>query len=105
MAGMNTLHLINLIPKFDDGCNYVEWTRSFDNILQTSCLFLSKLASGLEKPEPILRSRESEDPIEGSENDMGSVDEREPSNVDIKAWGSANEGPFSVLIPTTITAA
>ena len=52
--------------------------------------FLSKIVSGLEKPEPIPRCRE----------------EREPSNVDdIKAWDSANEHLFSVLRLTRTVAA
>ena len=58
-----------------------------------------------EKPEPILTSRE-EDPIEGSDNDTGNINEREPSNVDdIKAWGAANELLFSVLRLTRTCAA
>ena len=60
--------------------------RSFNDILQISWPFLSKIVYGLEKPEPIPRNRE-EDTIEGSDVDTGySFDEREPSNVDdIKA--------------------
>ena len=58
----------------------------------------------MEKPELVLRSRE-EFPIEGSDDDMGYIDEREPSNIDdIKAWGSANE-LLSVLRLTTTGAA
>ena len=63
MAGTSTLQMINSIPKFD-GTNYVEWTRSYDDILQMSWPFLNKIVSGLKKTEPILRCRE-EDPIEG----------------------------------------
>ena len=75
----------------------MEWSRSFNDILQISWPFLSKMVSRLEKPKPIPRSRE-EDTIEGSNDETGYIDEREPSNVDdIKAWDSANEHlPFSV---------
>ena len=77
--------MINSVPKFD-GTDYVECsTRSFNDILQISWLFLRKIVSGLEKPEPILKSRE-EDPNEDSGDDTGYIYEREPSNVhDIKA--------------------
>ena len=54
MADTSTLHMINSIPKFDD-TDYVEWSRSFNDILQTSWPFLSKIVSVLEKPEPILK--------------------------------------------------
>ena len=52
MAGSSTLQVINLIPKFD-GTDYVEWSRSFNDILQICWPFLSKIVSELEKPEPI----------------------------------------------------
>ena len=53
MAGMNTLQMIKIIFTFD-GRNYVEWTRSFNGILQITWPFLSKLiVSGLDRPEPI----------------------------------------------------
>ena len=68
----------------------MEWSRSSNDILQIYWPFLSKIVSGLDKPEPIPRCRE----------------EREPSNVDdIKAWDSANEHLFSVLRLTTTGAA
>ena len=54
MAGMNTLQMIKIIPTFD-GRNYVEWTRSFNAILKITWSFLSKIVSGLERPEPIPR--------------------------------------------------
>ena len=80
VAGTSTLQIINSIPKFD--CtDYVEWSRSFNDIVQISWPFLSKIISGLEKPKPILRSRE-EDPNEGSDNNTGCIDKREHSNVD-----------------------
>ena len=101
MAGTSTLQMINSIPKLD-GTDYVEWSRSFNDILQISWPFLSKIDSGLEKPEPILRRSREEDPIEGSDYDTGNIDEREPSNVDdINAWDSANEHLLSVLRLTT----
>ena len=100
MAGTSTLQMINSIPKFY-GTDYVEWSRSFKDILQISWPFLSKIVSGLEKAEPILRSRE-EGLNEGSDDDTGYIDEHEPSNVDdIKAWDSANEHLFTVLRLTT----
>ena len=33
MAGINTLQMIKMIPTFD-GSDFVEWTRSFNDILQ-----------------------------------------------------------------------
>ena len=88
MADTSTLQMINSIPKFD-GSDYVEWSRSFNDILQISWRFLSQMVSGLGKPGP-LRSRE-EDTIEDRDYDTGNINEREPSNVDgIKAWDSAN---------------
>ena len=59
MAGSSTLQMINSIPKLD-GTDCVEWSRSFNDILQTSWSFLSKIVSGLEKPNPIPRSREED---------------------------------------------
>ena len=68
MRGTSTLKMINSIPKHD-GTDFVEWSRIFNDILQISWHFLSKMiVSGLKKTEPNLRSRE-EDPIEGSDND------------------------------------
>ena len=46
MAGMSALQMIKSVPKFD-GTIYVEWTRSFNDILQISWLFLSKIVFGL----------------------------------------------------------
>ena len=59
--------MINSVSKFD-GTDYVEWSRSFDDIMQISWPFLCKIVSGLEKPEPILRST-AEDPTGGRDND------------------------------------
>ena len=96
--------MINSIPKFD-GTDYVEWSRSFNDILQIFWPFLSKIVSGPENPEPILRRSREEDPIEGSDYETGYIDEREPSNVDdFNAWDSANEHLFSVLRLTTTSA-
>ena len=100
MAGTSTLQMINSIPKFD-GTDFVEWSRSFNDILQISWPFLSKVVFGLKKTEPILRRSREEDPIEGSDDETGHIDEREPSNIDINAWDSANEHLFSVLRLTT----
>ena len=81
MAASSTLQMINSIPKLN-GTDYVEWSRSFNGILQISWPFLSKTVSGLENPEPILRIREES--IEGtSDYGTGNIDERETSkNVD-----------------------
>ena len=64
-------------------------------------LFLSKVVSGLEQPEPILKSREGN--INEGSDETGYIDEREPSNnVDgMKAWDLANLHLFSV--PRLIT--
>ena len=105
MAGTSTLQMINSIPKFD-GTDFVEWSRSFNDILQISWPSLSKTVSGLKKLEPILRRSREEDPIEGSDDETGHIDEREPSIIDdINAWDSANEHFFSVLRLTTKGAA
>ena len=104
IAGTSTFQMTNSTPMFDD-TDYVEWSRSFNDILQISWPFLRKIVSGLEKPEPILRSRE-ENLIEGSHYDTGNIDEREPSNVDdIKAWDSSNKYLFSALRLTATGAA
>ena len=85
--------MIKLISKFD----FVKCSRSFNDILQMYWPFLSKIVFELEKPEPILRSRE-EDPNEGSDHHTSYINEREPSIVDdMKAWDSANEHMFCVL--------
>ena len=95
MIDTSTLQMINSILKFD-GTGYVKWSRSLNDILQISWPFLSKIVSGLVKPEPILRNR-VQDHTDGSDNDTGNIDKREPSNVDdIKAWGSVHENLFSV---------
>ena len=98
MAGMHTLQMMKTIPNVDDS-NYVNWARPFNEFLQISWTFLSKIISGLEKPEPILRSRELEDSNEDRENDPVNIDEREPSGVidDIWVWDSADEHLLSVL--------
>ena len=89
MAGTSTLQKMNSIPKLD-GTDFVEWSRLFNDILQISWPFLGKIVSGLKKNERILRRSREEDPIEGSDYETGHIDEREPSNVDIDAWDSAN---------------
>ena len=57
MAGINTLKMFTTIPKFDGG-NFVEWTRYFNDILQITWPFLRKIASELERPEPIREKTE-----------------------------------------------
>ena len=54
MAGMNTLQIIKMIPKFD-GENFVEWTRSLTDILQIAWRFQNNIIFGLQKPESIPR--------------------------------------------------
>ena len=51
MAGTSTLQMINPIPKFD-GTDYVEWSGSFNDILQVSWPFLGMIVSGLENLNP-----------------------------------------------------
>ena len=79
----------------------VEWSRLSDDILQMYWPFLYKIVSGPKNNKPIVRIRK-EDSIEGSDDDMGCIGGREPSNVDdIKAWNSANAHLFTALILTT----
>ena len=47
MAGMNTLQTIKMIPKYDRNI-FIEWARYFNDVLQLSWLFLSKIISGFE---------------------------------------------------------
>ena len=44
--------MIKTIPKFNGG-NFVEWTTSFNDILQMYWSFLSNITSGLEMLVPI----------------------------------------------------
>ena len=92
-------------------------TRSFNDILQITWPFLSKIVSGLKRPEPVPRENRG-----GEENSSG-VDDNDsnPSEVsavgsrnsdeepsisnDIEAWDTANEHLFSVLRLTTTGAA
>ena len=117
MAGMNTLQMIKMIPTFDRR-NYVEWTRSFNDILQIPWPFLSKIVFGFERPEPVPReNREGEDnarnfddndsnPSEVSTHESRSSDEAPTNSDDIKACDdTANEHLFSVLRLTTSGAA
>ena len=116
MTGMNTmLPMIKMIPTFD-GRNHVEWTRSFNDILQIILPFLNKIVSGLERPEPI--PRESR---EGGEENASDIDDNdsnpsevsaavsrnldeEPSNSDdIEAWDTANQHLYSSVLRLTTT--
>ena len=110
MAGMNMLQMIKMIPTFD-GRNYVEWTKSFNGILQITWPFLSKNVS--ERPNLIPReNREGEEkasdiddkdsnPSEVSTDGSRSSDEGPSSSDDIEAWDTANGHLFSVLRLTT----
>ena len=63
------------------------------------------MVSGLKKTKPMPRRRD-ENLIEGSDDETGYIDEREPFNVDdIKAWDSANEHLLRGLRLTTTGAA
>ena len=115
MAGMNTIKLVEMIPKFD-GEIFVEWSRSLNEKQQTARPFLREIIYGLERPEPIFsKSREGEgsngDSDDNGSNlsdvsghDSGSLNE-EPQKSDIKAWGSATGYLFGVLRLTTPGAA
>ena len=83
----------------------MKWTRSLDDVLQISCIFLSKIVSGLKRTEPILRRKKLEEPIESNDNDTDNVDERKPFNANISAWDSSNEYLLSVLRLTIIVSA
>ena len=112
MAGMNTLQMIKMIPTCE-GRNCVEWTRSFNDILQTTSPFLSKIVSGLKRPEPISRENigGEETASDINDNDYSNLSEvsavgspnsnEQPSNSDnIEAWDTANEHLFSVRLTT-----
>ena len=113
MTEMNTLQMIKTIPTFDGGRNYVEWTRSLNDILQITWPFLSKIVSGLERPKPIPRENiggeENASDIEDNDSNSSEVSaagsrnsDGEPSNRDdIEACDTANEHLFSVLRLTT----
>ena len=96
---------------------FVEWAKLSNDILQITCLFLSKIISGLERPEPIpSENREGEENTsdfnDNDSNPSGVSADRsrnlddEPSNSDdIKAWYTGNEHLFSVLRLITTGAA
>ena len=65
MARMNTLQRIKTIPTFDKE-NFVESTRSLDDIPHIAWPLLSKTISGLDIPEPIPRENK-----EGEESTSG----------------------------------
>ena len=116
MAGINTLQMIKIIPKLDGG-NFVERTSSFNDILQITSPFLSKIISRLERPEPIPRENNGGEENICDFNDNGSspckvtyhgshnsYEESHNSNS-TKVWDSANEHLFCVLILNTPGAA
>ena len=67
--------MIKMIPIFFVE-NFVEWTRSYTDILHLSLPLLSKIVSGYERPEPIFReSREGEENASGfDDNDSNPSD-------------------------------
>ena len=81
----------------------------FNDILQITCLFLRKIASGLKRPEPIPKeNREGEEntsdfndndsnPSEVSADGSRNLDDEPSNSDDIKAWYTGNEHLFSVL--------
>ena len=75
--------MIKMILTFD-GRNYVEWTRSFNDILQMTWPFLSKIVPGLERPEQILREGR-----EGEEN-AGDIDDNVANLSEVSAVESRN---------------
>ena len=112
MAGMNTLQMIKMIPTFE-GRNCLEWTRSFNDILQTTWPFLSKIVSGLKRPEPISReniggeetARDIDDNDYSNPSEVSAVgspnSDEQPSNSDnIEAWDTANEHLLRVRLTT-----
>ena len=99
MAGMNTLQMIKMIPTCD-GRNYIEWTRSFNDIPKLTWPFLSKIVFRLERPEPILRDnrRAEENASNFYDNDSNRSSDEEPNNSDdLEAWDKTNEHLLSVL--------
>ena len=116
MTGMKTmLPMIKMIPTFD-GRNYVEWTRLFNDILQIILPFLSKIVSGLERPEPIPReSREGgeenasdiddndSNPSEVSATGSRNLDEEPSNSDDIEVWDTANQHLSSSVLWLTTT--
>ena len=88
MAGMYTLQMIKRISKFD-GENFVEWTRSLNDILQIAWYFLSKIEPRLERSEPIFIGNR-----EGERNTSDLYD-NSSSSSDVSGHGSGklNEEP------------
>ena len=85
---MSTLHIIKMIPRFD-GENFIELTRSLNDMLAIVWPFLSKIIYRLERLEPILSgSREGE----GNTSDVDDNDSNS-SNVSGHDSGSLNEEP------------
>ena len=66
MTGMGTMQTIKSIPNFGR-INFIERTRSFNDILQISWPFLSRIIYGIKRPEPIPRGGSRE----GVENSRG----------------------------------
>ena len=100
MAEMNTLQMVKTIPKFDGG-NFVECTRSFNDIIHICWPFLSRIVS--ERPEAIPRENgegkehtssdldgNDSGPCEVSVHGSGNLDEEPHNRDDIRAWDSGN---------------
>ena len=100
MAGMNMLQIIKSIPKFD-GLTFIV-NGSFNDILQISWPFLSKIISGTERFIPRSGGWEGmengsdfddndSNPInsEVSGHDSGNLDKKSHNGDDMKTWDSA----------------
>ena len=103
-VGTSTLQTTNSIPEFD-GTDYVEWPRSFNDIFQIYWHFVSTIVSGLENLNPS-RKVERDIPLRVVIMIQVTLTNVNPSMFDaIRAWDSANEHFFSILISITVGAA
>ena len=81
---MNTLQMIKMIPTHYDGRNYIDWTISFNYILEITRPLLSKIVSGLERPEPIPRENRV------WEENASDIDDNDSNPIEVSADGSRN---------------
>ena len=79
--------MIKPIPKFN-GLDLVGWTRSYNDILQISWPFLSKIIFESERLEPTSRSGSREEGVEnpsdfdGNDSDRSKVSDHNMDNFD-----------------------
>ena len=83
---MNTLQIIESIPKLEEH-GFVEWERSFDDILQIFWPFLSNVMYGLEKPVPSYIGGGRVGVKSSSEGDGNETDSSEGIGNDTKLIG------------------